>query len=310
MQNYNKLISGVTRFDELYGRINDMFDAGRSQFSGAEFPGNPTVGQPCYRVDMSPPQWFIFDGQTWSDPFVASTAMSAVTREVQDARGSAATLEARLDVAMNQDGTLKTNTPVGGWWTPEPDPVERLSDNQFTILGDRRQVYAKRRAVMLEQDDDAVSWVFAVAYQGGATIVTLSDPVVQPSLTGVSFGQEVGNEPGMQGFRVVPVEVTDPGGVKEVSLSELGFPTMSGAWYPLLQVYGPKPYTATVRPILPDSFTIRLFRPDGTPGADVSSGKAETGIGLQCGDAVFCGQVVPIIGVIVGCFIPLQSSLF
>jgi hypothetical protein len=305
MQNFSLLVSGVTRFDQLYGMVNTLFEVVRSQFSGVQFPANPTVGQPCYRTDMTPPRLFTFNGAEWADVVSGSPAVISAVKEIQDARGSAASLEARLDVALNDDGTLKGNAPASDWWTQEADPVARLSENQFTVAGDKRAIYVKRRAVLLEQDADAKTHVTDVVYDGGTTIVSLAGRVVDAGLSGVSYGQEVGNEPLVMGFRTVIVEVTAPDGRHVVALSDLGIPPLSPGWFPQLQILGAIPYRATAQDVTPDAFTVRLFMPDGKPGAVVTSGIATSGSGLRCGNAVFCGQLVPVRGVKVGCLIPL-----
>lgn len=306
-QDAQKLVSGVTRFDQLYGLLNAWLDVLGSQFAGPQFPANPTVGQPCFRTDMTPPRVFHYDGQAWRDPAEVSPAVLAATTELVATRGSAATLEARLDVALNDDGTLKSGAPAAGWWTKDPDPVARLSDNQFTVRGDKRAIYVKRRAVHLEQDADAKTYVLASDYQtsAGVTVVSLVAAVVDAGLSGVSYGQEVGNEPGVKGLQPYEIEVTAANGAQEVSLAAFGIPPISGTWFPVLQVMGGKPYSAQAQNIRQDGFTVRLFRPDGSPGADVTSGVAECGTGLESGAGLECGQAVPVRGVRVGCLIPV-----
>lgn len=306
-QDFQLLVSGVTRFDQLYGIVNTLFEVCRSNFSGPQFPENPTTGQPCWRTDMNPPRLFIFNGSDWVDVVSGSPAVNAAIKEVVDARGSAASLEARLGVALNDDGTLKGNAPASDWWTTEADAVGRLSENQFTVAGDKRAIYVKRRAVKLEQGTDAKSYVTDAVYQNASnlTVVSLADPVVDTSLAKVDYGQEVGNEPSAMGFRSIVLEVLSSDGKLVVPLSSLDIPAMEREWCPDLQVVGPVPYHVTAQDITQDSFTVRLFYPDGKPGARVSSGIAESGTGLECGNGLFCGQSVPVRGVKVGCLIPM-----
>ena len=226
MQDFQRLLSGVTRFDQLYGILNTWLDVLMSNFSGAQFPANPTTGQFCFRTDMTPPRLYQFDGRAWTDPATGMPAVAALLTELAAARGTAASLEARLDVALNDDGTLKNPLPAAGWWTPEADTVARMSDNQFTVRGDKRQIYRKRRAVRLEQNTDASAYVIAASYQGAAdvTVVSLSAPVVDTGLSAVAYGQEVGNEPRDSGLQPCTVEVTDTSGEMTVLLADYGFP--------------------------------------------------------------------------------------
>lgn len=306
MQEFQRLLSGVTRFDQLYGILNAWFDVLASSFSGAHFPANPTTGQFCYRTDMTPPRLFQYNGQAWGDPGANMPAVAAAAAELAAARGVAASLEARLDVALNDDGTLKIPLPAAGWWTPEADAVARMSDDQFSVRGDKRHIYQKRRAVRLEQDADASAYVTATAWQAAenVTVVSLSAPVVDTGLSGVAYGQEVGNEPRDSGLQPCTVEVTDTSGEKAVSLADLGFPAIEGDWFPVLQILGRKPYVATAHSVTSSGFTLRLYRPDGTQGADVSRGIADCGGGYECGAGMECGQAVPVEGVRVGVLIP------
>jgi hypothetical protein len=305
MQVFRRLISGVTRFDELYGIINDALDSLRSQFSGVQFPDNPTTGQKCFRVDMSPPREFTFDGRGWVDPASGSPALSGVIREVENARGAAATVQARLDVALNDDGTLKGNAPASDWWTQEADPVSRVSGNQFSATGDKRAIYTKRRAVRLKQSRDARSHVLDVAFDGSNTIVSLTDRIVDSGLSGVFFGQEAGNEPLAMGFRQFEFEITSPDGRQVITLADHGLPPIPPPYFPLLQVLGGVPYRTAIQDILADAFTVRLFMPDGRPGATVTSGIVTSGSGLRSGTGMRSGQRVPVRGVKIGCLVPL-----
>lgn len=81
--------------------------------------------------------------------------------------------------------------------------------------------------------------------------------------SGVSYGQEVGNEPGVKGLQPYEIEVTAADGAQDVSLAAFGIPPIAGTWFPVLQVMGGKPYTAQAQNITQDGFTVRLFRPDG-----------------------------------------------
>lgn len=199
MQDYAKLVSGVTRFGELYGRINAMFDALCSQFSGTRFPDNPTMGQPCYRTDMTPPRLYHFNGTTWVDSAESSAGVAAVTSEVSIARGSAETLNARMSVALNPDGTLKGDAPASDWWTAEPDEIERVADNVFRAAGDKRHIYTARRAVLITLKRGVIlsTWVLSSVYDAvdDSTQVTVWDAVIASTPTVVEFGQPVGNAP-------------------------------------------------------------------------------------------------------------------
>ena len=65
---------------------------------------------------------------------VAGKAPLSVQTEVNAARGSMASLDSRLDVALNEDGSLKsTSSPAT--WVNIPESFVRVDDNTFTITG-------------------------------------------------------------------------------------------------------------------------------------------------------------------------------
>jgi len=195
--------SGVTTFGELYQVLRDHFQAVGSNFSGTVFPTNPITGQKCFRTDRGQAgQMYVYCGDPdtgengWVDADIYSAAAAAVKSEVLAARGTAASLEARLDVAMNQDGTLKTSAPASGWWTAEPDTAAYASDSSFTVSGDKRAVYSINRAVLLEQTNDAYGHVACAAYNASTDKTTVSVTcAVDTGLAAVHYGQQVANSP-------------------------------------------------------------------------------------------------------------------
>lgn len=98
----------------------------------------------------------------------AFDAIEAITRAVNTATGSKASLNDRLSVAMNADGTLKTN--VGGSeWIPGPAPTY-VSGTSFTVAGDQTDLYSRNRQVRM--DGSTVLGVKSSAYADGVTTVT------------------------------------------------------------------------------------------------------------------------------------------
>ncbi len=255
MQDFRKLISGVTTFGELYGILNNNLDAVRSQFSGIQFPENPTTGQPCFRTDMNPARLFLFDGGAWVDFASASPGVAALTTEVTAARGDAATLNARLSVSLNPDGTLKGDAPASDWWNPEPDPddIARVSDTAFSVAGDKRQIYTPRRGLLLTFEGDATlgTWVQETAYDTGAdrTQVTISAGAIATTPVDVEFGQPVGNEP-----RISTATDTEPGLTRAIKDSE----AQAGALDPAL--FGLPYITLTALNILVKKAVSPLFQ--------------------------------------------------
>jgi hypothetical protein len=195
-QNFNALETGVTTFGQLYGIINANMEAIRTFFSGTSFPANPVQWQPCLRTDTS--RFYIYDGSTWQDFTAYLPAYLAITSEISTARGAAASLDARLDVALNEDGTLKAAMPAGSWWMTEADTIARVDSSTFTVVGDKTAIYKANRAVYLDQTTDAYGYVSSDStYSAGSdlTTVTVRGCTVDTGLTGVQYGQAPNNTP-------------------------------------------------------------------------------------------------------------------
>ena len=107
-QTYETLVSGTTTFGQLYGKLNNLVEALRSAFSGAAFPTSPSPveGQFCYRTDED--KLYIYRNAVWEEVPLSGT----LWQEIINARGTKPSIDQRLDVAMNEDGTLKAATSL------------------------------------------------------------------------------------------------------------------------------------------------------------------------------------------------------
>lgn len=195
-QNFQTPVSGQTRIGELYGVLTGALEALRSAFIGATQPASPVEGQGWIDSTSTPYRFKIYQSGQWVDFTDVLPAFQSVRRELESARGDAASLEARLDVAINPDGTLKSNAPAGSWWTAEPDAVVYASENSFLAAGDKTGIYKPKRAVRLEQNADACGYVVSSVYSGGTGKTTVTvDCTVDVGLAGVEFGQGTENAP-------------------------------------------------------------------------------------------------------------------
>jgi hypothetical protein len=195
-QNFNNLVSGVTTFANLYAIINNNFAAVITQFSGTSFPSNPSAYQICVRTDLT--RMYYYTGTTWADITDLFPAFQTLLAEVVAARGSAASVNARLSVAMNDDGTLKGGAPAGSWWSTEADAVARVSGTQFTVTGDKTAIYKANRALYVTQTSSAYGFVSVDStYSGGTglTTVTVTGVTIDTGITSVQYGQPVTNAP-------------------------------------------------------------------------------------------------------------------
>jgi hypothetical protein len=193
MQNYNKPVSGSTAFGALYALLGNTFDTLLSQFSGTAFPGSPTAGQPCYRTDRlttnGVPKLYLYSGNPalgesgWVEP----SANSVIGEEVVNARGTKPTLDQRLDVALNEDGTLKASTTLNPsqWFLPSLT-FAYISTTSFTVNGDQTDIYKKTRRLKINLTASVVySEVVSATYSSPNTTVQVLDAVLDNTLVSV-----------------------------------------------------------------------------------------------------------------------------
>uniref|UniRef100_A0A6M3IJA1 Putative tail protein n=1 Tax=viral metagenome TaxID=1070528 RepID=A0A6M3IJA1_9ZZZZ len=191
-QTYNatKPESGVTSLGELYQIIRDHIAACVSMFSGTSYPASPVAGQGSFRTDLGSlgqglPKLYFADG--WHDIDYNST----IYNEVVAARGSAASIDVRLDVGINEDGTFKGSAPASSWWTTESQTPTYVSTTQFTVPTDLTAIYTVGRAVYFTGVAGAPQYSRVVSSSYGApnTTVNITDAVLDVSLSGVFYGQ-------------------------------------------------------------------------------------------------------------------------
>lgn len=186
MQSYSKPVVGATTFGSLYALLSNTFDTLLSQFSGTAFPGSPVAGQPCYRTDRLTsngiPKLYIYSGNTglgeggWVEP----SANSVIGEEVINSRGTKSSLDQRLDVALNEDGTLKASTTLNPsqWFLPSLT-FTYVSTTSFTVNGDQTDIYKIGRRMKLNLNASTVySEVVSATYSSPNTTVTVLDAVL------------------------------------------------------------------------------------------------------------------------------------
>ena len=116
--------------------------------------------------------------------------ISAVQTEVANARGSTGALDTRLDVALNEDGTLKAGATQNTteWSSAAFAGLTRSSDTQFTVNGDQTTIFLVGRKVRsLSGFTYAYHEVVSSAY-ATVTTVTVSGTALPSPLNDVDFG--------------------------------------------------------------------------------------------------------------------------
>lgn len=177
--------TGSTLIGELYLIIRNHFDACATFFAGSSSPSSPEEGRPWW--DSSNDRAYIYTGSSWVDIDYNTT----IYTEVVNARGNASSLDARLDVSLNEDGTLSGSTPAGAWWTSGTSPWVYYSTVQFKENGDKTGVYTIGRSMKFGgvSGNPQYSYVTATSYSGSTTTITLKDAILDASMTTPQFGQ-------------------------------------------------------------------------------------------------------------------------
>ena len=84
------------------------------------------------------------------------------------------------------------------------------------------------------------------------------------------------------------IPVTDASGSVPVQFSALGHPVQSSLVNPRINLLSSSPYFYGITRRNLEGFTVQIYRPDGTPGADIVE-FVELGT-FECGDGTECGQ--------------------
>lgn len=182
-------VAGTTIFGDLYQIIRDHFDACATLFVGASSPSSPAEGRPWY--DSTNDILKIYDGSAWRD----ASYNTSIYTEMVNARGGHASLDSRLDVSLNEDGTLSGSSPAGAWWTDGTSPWIYYSTTQFKENGDKRAVYTVGRGLKFDgvAGGPQYSYVTRVSYAAATTTITIKDVILDASMTTPAFGQSKEN---------------------------------------------------------------------------------------------------------------------
>lgn len=90
------------------------------------------------------------------------------------------------------------------------------------------------------------------------------------------------------GMKDYTIPVTDASGSVPVLLSALGHPDQAMLFNPRINLLSASPYFYGITRRSLEGFTVQIYRPSGTPGADIVE-FVELGT-FECGDGTECGQ--------------------
>ena len=90
------------------------------------------------------------------------------------------------------------------------------------------------------------------------------------------------------GMKDYTIPVTEASGSVPVLLTALGHPEQAALFNPRINLLSASPYFYGITRRNLEGFTVQIYRPDGTPGADIVE-FVELGT-FECGDGTECGQ--------------------
>ena len=174
-------VTGSRAFGSLYIALRNNFQALQSAHSGTTWPTSPVGGQLCWRTDYSPRKLFIYNdlSSAWDEMVLATAGLGL---ELIAARGNHASLDARLDAQINEDGTFKASTASGlnpSQWYDLTVASGWVSTTSFKAMGaNYTSVYHPTRRLKVNRDTGAYyTEVVSSSYGAPDTTVLTRDAV-------------------------------------------------------------------------------------------------------------------------------------
>jgi len=174
-------VTGSRTFGSLYAILRTNFQALQSAHSGTSWPTSPIGGQLCWRTDYSPRKLFIYNdlSSAWDEMVLATAGLGL---ELIAARGNHASLDARLDAQINEDGTFKASTASGlnpSQWYDLTVASGWVSSQSFKAMGaNYTSVYHPTRRLKVNRDTGAYyTEVVSSSYGAPDTTVLTRDAV-------------------------------------------------------------------------------------------------------------------------------------
>jgi hypothetical protein len=205
-QTFTVFVSGTTLFsNNFFDKVEENFTAIRSKWSGSSAPSSPKTYQSWFDTSGATAVWKIYNGSSWVNAETFLSNYQDVSGEVEDARGTASDLDARLSIALNDDGTLKTTTS-SSVWVEETNSVSYSDSSTFVVSGaDVTAVYVAGRALKLTQTSDDFVYVESSSFGGADTTVNIYGGSVDSGLSKVEYGHSTYAAPAVVGGFSVPV---------------------------------------------------------------------------------------------------------
>lgn len=186
--------TGVTTFGNLYQILRDNLNALDQNHAGSTAPATPSTGTVWF--DTTNDVLKIYDGAAWQN----IGDKTADVAEVVAARGSKSSLDARLDVALNEDGSMKAGaTTSDPWYTPGFN-VLYASSSSITTAGDQSDVFTPGRRVKATMAASTQYLTVKSCTSAASSTVTfaeatLTDPLTSLEIARVESSDATGDAP-------------------------------------------------------------------------------------------------------------------
>jgi len=188
LQPTNSIREDVARHNENYATL-------RSQFAGSAFPASPTRGQACFRTDLGRNgNLFVYSGDTTvgQNGWISNEELNETFYEILNARGSKLSLDQRLDIALNEDGTLKDNVSgtFSEWQESSGLVFIYVNNTTFKTEGNTSDIFIEERRVKINLEDSYFFSTVQVSNYDLAsdkTTVTIKDSSLNSTLLNVEF---------------------------------------------------------------------------------------------------------------------------
>lgn len=186
--NFDSTIPGNTtnvKQDNINSRQNELIL--QNNFKGTSAPSNPVEGQDWYDQTNKQKKWY--DGSIWQD----ADLNSKVYKDVLGSYGSLNSLEQRLSVSIDDDGTLKTNVAANiSEFKSTGYTFTFISANSFTVPSDVTSVFVQGLAIEAMSATSTPSYSYShvksSSYANSVTTVILYDSILDATLEDIRYG--------------------------------------------------------------------------------------------------------------------------
>lgn len=176
-QNYTEQLRKDNVRDAIYEDLQNNCEVLRTSWSGNEFPANPKVGQPCYRVDED--KLYYWDGYRWSQK---GGGGSAALKSMELA---AATSE-RVSITLEGARCLDKNMMFVFVDKIAQDPSTYSMNDDGTVVNFNPTIPANAAVTLRWFDTDVGTFdtaIFATDAEFSAGTATNKAPTVKQSST-------------------------------------------------------------------------------------------------------------------------------